>query len=195
MDPFGNATHTALAFPILGEDVLITGAGLIGTMATGICRFAGARHVVVTDLSDYRLDIARRMGATLCVNPGKGQSVKWAMQQLGIKGFDVGLEMSGSPAAFREMVDSMYKGSNIAQLGILPPSTTVEWSEIIFNALTIKGIYGRQMWETWYKMRQMLLSGLDLTPVITHRFKIDDFQQGFDVMESGLCGKVILEWD
>lgn len=195
MDPFGNATHTALAFPILGEDVLITGAGLIGTMATGICRFAGARHVVVTDLSDYRLDIARRMGATLCVNPGKGQSVKWAMQQLGIKGFDVGLEMSGSPAAFSEMVDSMYKGSNIAQLGILPPSTTVEWSEIIFNALTIKGIYGRQMWETWYKMRQMLLSGLDLTPVITHRFKIDDFQQGFDVMESGLCGKVILEWD
>ncbi len=195
MDPFGNATHTALAFPILGEDVLITGAGLIGTMATGICRFAGARHVVVTDLSDYRLDIARRMGATLCVNPDKGQSVKWAMQQLGIKGFDVGLEMSGSPAAFREMVDSMYKGSNIAQLGILPPSTTVEWSEIIFNALTIKGIYGRQMWETWYKMRQMLLSGLDLTPVITHRFKIDDFQQGFDVMESGLCGKVILEWD
>ena len=195
MDPFGNATHTALAFPILGEDVLITGAGLIGTMATGICRFAGARHVVVTDLSDYRLDIARRMGATLCVNPGKGQSVKWAMQQLGIKGFDVGLEMSGSPAALREMIDSMYKGSNIAQLGILPPSTTVEWSEIIFNALTIKGIYGRQMWETWYKMRQMLLSGLDLTPVITHRFKIDDFQQGFDVMESGLCCKVILEWD
>lgn len=193
MDPFGNATHTALAFSVLGEDVLITGAGLIGTMATGICRFAGARHVVVTDLSDYRLDIARKMGATLCVNPTKGQSVKWAMEQLGIKGFDVGLEMSGSPVAFREMVSCMYKGSNIAQLGILPPTTTVDWGEIIFNALTIKGIYGRQMWETWYKMKQMLLSGFDLTPVITHHFRFDDFQAGFDVMESGLCGKVILE--
>lgn len=195
MDPFGNATHTALAFPVLGEDVLITGAGLIGTMATGICRFAGARHVVVTDLSDYRLDIARKMGATICVNPTKGQSVKGAMQELGIKGFDVGLEMSGSPAAFREMVEAMYKGSNIAQLGILPPATTVDWSEIIFNALTIKGIYGRQMWETWYKMKQMLLSGLDLSPVITHRFKVADFQKAFDIMESGLCGKVILDWE
>lgn len=195
MDPFGNATHTALAFPVLGEDVLITGAGLIGTMATGICRFAGARHVVVTDLSDYRLAIARKMGATICVNPSKGQSVKGAMQELGIKGFDVGLEMSGAPAAFREMIDAMYKGSNIAQLGILPPTTTVDWSEIIFNALTIKGIYGRQMWETWYKMRQMLLSGLDLSPVITHRLKVADFQQGFDIMESGLCGKVVLDWE
>lgn len=195
MDPFGNATHTALAFPVLGEDVLITGAGLIGTMATGICRYAGARHIVVTDLSDYRLEIAKKMGATLCVNPTKGESVQQAMTQLGIRGFDVGLEMSGSPVAFREMVASMYKGSNIAQLGILPPNTQVDWSDIIFNAITIKGIYGRQMWETWYKMRQMLLSGLNLTPVITHRFKIDDFQAGFDVMESGICGKVILEWD
>ena len=151
--------------------------------------------MVVTDLSDYRLAIARKMGATICVNPSKGQSVKGAMQELGIKGFDVGLEMSGAPAAFREMIDAMYKGSNIAQLGILPPTTTVDWSEIIFNALTIKGIYGRQMWETWYKMRQMLLSGLDLSPVITHRLKVADFQQGFDIMESGLCGKVILDWE
>lgn len=195
MDPFGNATHTALAFNLLGEDVLITGAGLIGTIATGICRFAGARHVVVTDLSDYRLDIARKMGASVCVNPTKGESLTGAMKQLGIRGFDVGLEMSGSPVAFREMVDNMYKGSNIAQLGILPPSTTVDWGKIIFNALTIKGIYGRQMWETWYKMRMMLLSGLDLTPVITHHFNIDDFQKGFDVMESGQCGKVILNWE
>lgn len=194
MDPFGNATHTALAFPVLGEDVLITGAGLIGTMATGICKFAGARHIVVTDLSDYRLDIARKMGATLCVNPTKGETVRQAMDQLGIHGFDVGLEMSGSPVAFNEMLNSMYKGSNIAQLGILPSTTQVNWSDIIFNALTIKGITGRQMWETWYAMKQMILSGLDLTPVITHHFSFDDFQKGFDVMCSGQCGKVILEW-
>lgn len=193
MDPFGNATHTAIAFPVLGEDVLITGAGLIGTMATGICRFAGARHIVVTDLSDYRLDIAKRMGATVVVNESKGETVAGAMKQLGIRGFDVGLEMSGAPQAFNEMVDSMYKGSKIAQLGILPSTTQANWGKIIFNALTIKGIYGRNMWETWYMMRQMLLSGLDLRPVITHHFSFDDFQKGFDVMVSGKCGKVILE--
>ncbi len=195
MDPFGNATHTALSFPLIGEDVLITGAGLIGTMATAICRFAGARHIVVTDISDYRLNIAKQMGATLAINPSKGETVKQAMAQLHMRGFDIGLEMSGSPVAFREMIDSMYKGSKIAQLGILPDTTTVNWSEIIFNALTIKGIYGREMWETWYQMEQMLISGIDLTPVITHRFHIDDFQKGFDVMESGLCGKVILNWE
>ncbi len=195
MDPFGNATHTACSFPVLGEDVLITGAGLIGTMATGICKFAGARHVVVTDLNDYRLDIAKRMGATVTVNASKGETVQQAMDKLGIKGFDVGLEMSGSPVAFRDMISHMYKGSNIAQLGILPPTTTVNWDDIIFNAITIKGIYGREMWETWYKMKQMILSGLDLTPVITHHFDVDDFQKGFDVMESGLCGKVILNWE
>jgi len=193
MDPFGNATHTALAFPVLGEDVLITGAGLIGTMATGICRFAGARHIVVTDLSEYRLDIARRMGATITVNGSRGETVAQAMKQLGIRGFDVGLEMSGAPQAFNEMVDSMYKGSKIAQLGILPTSTQANWGKIIFNALTIKGIYGRNMWETWYMMKQMLLSGIDLSPVITHHFAFDDFQKGFDVMVSGRCGKVILE--
>ncbi len=195
MDPFGNATHTALSFPLIGEDVLITGSGLIGTMATAICRFAGARHIVVTDISDYRLNIAKQMGATLAINPSKGETVKQAMEQLHMRGFDIGLEMSGSPVAFREMIDSMYKGSKIAQLGILPDTTTVNWSEIIFNALTIKGIYGREMWETWYQMEQMLISGIDLTPVITHRFHIDDFQKGFDVMESGLCGKVILNWE
>ena len=194
MDPFGNATHTALSFPLLGEDVLITGAGLIGTMATAIAKFAGAKHIVVTDLSDYRLEIARKMGATCTVNAKRGETLDEAMQKQGIRGFDVGLEMSGSPIAFRDMVSHMYNGSKIAQLGILPPTTTVDWSEIIFKALTIKGIYGREMWETWYMMEQMLVSGLDLSPVITHHFAIDDFQQGFDIMESGQCGKVILEW-
>jgi len=195
MDPFGNATHTALSFPLIGEDVLITGAGLIGTMATGICRFAGARNIVVTDLSDYRLEIAKKMGATITVNPTKGETVEAAMKALNMRGFDIGLEMSGAPVAFRGMVENMYKGSKIALLGILPNSTTVDWSEIIFNALTLKGIYGREMWETWYKMEQMLITGFDLSPVITHRYEIDDFQQGFDVMESGLCGKVILNWE
>lgn len=195
MDPFGNATHTALSFPVLGEDVLITGAGLIGTMATAICKFAGARHIVVTDLSEYRLEIARKMGATHTVNGRNGETVEGARKELKLRGFDVGLEMSGAPTAFREMIDNMYNGSKIALLGILPNSTTVDWNEIIFKALTLKGIYGREMWETWYKMQQMLLSGLDLSPVITHRYSIDDFQQGFDVMESGQCGKVILNWD
>ncbi len=195
MDPFGNATHTALSFPLIGEDVLITGAGLIGSMATAICRFAGARYVVVSDLSDYRLEIARKMGATLTVNPSKGESIRQAVEKLGMRGFDVGLEMSGSPAAFREMIDNMYNGSKISLLGILPNNTTVDWNEIIFKALTLKGIYGREMWETWYQMEQMLISGIDLTPVITHRFSIDEYQKGFEVMESGQCGKVILSWD
>ncbi len=193
MDPFGNATHTALAFPLLGEDVLITGAGLIGTMAAGICRFAGAKNIVVTDLNDLRLDIAKKMGATVCVNTGKGETVKDAMKQLGIRGFDIGLEMSGAPAAFNDMINHMYRGGNIAQLGILPHNTQVNWSDVIFNALTIKGITGRRMWETWYQMEQMLLGGLDLSPVITHRFAFDDFQKGFDIMVSGQCGKVLLE--
>ncbi|MDP4276522.1 MAG: L-threonine 3-dehydrogenase [Bacteroidota bacterium] len=195
MDPFGNATHTALSFPLTGEDVLITGAGLIGTMATGICRFAGARYIVVTDLSDYRLEIAKKMGATVTVNPTKGESVEQVMRDLHMRGFDIGLEMSGSPIAFQNLIDNMYNGSKVALLGILPNSTTVDWNKIIFKALTLKGIYGREMWETWYKMEQMLITGLDLTPVITHRFEIDDFQKGFDVMESGQCGKVILNWE
>jgi threonine 3-dehydrogenase len=195
MDPFGNATHTALSFPLIGEDVLITGAGLIGTMATAICRFAGARYVVVSDLSDYRLEIARKMGATLTINPTKGETIEDAIKQLKMSGFDIGLEMSGSPAAFESMVATMYNGSKIALLGILPDTTTVDWGRFIFKALTLKGIYGREMWETWYQMEQMLISGLDLSPVITHRFPIDNFQKGFDVMESGECGKVILNWE
>jgi threonine 3-dehydrogenase len=195
MDPFGNATHTALSFPLIGEDVLITGAGLIGNMVTAICRFAGARYIVVSDLSEYRLEIARKMGATLTVNISKGETVANAVKQLGMRGFDVGLEMSGSPAGFREMVANMYNGSKISLLGILPNNTTVDWNAIIFKALTLKGIYGREMWETWYQMEQMIISGLDLTPVITHRFPIDEFQKGFDVMEEGHCGKVILDWE
>ncbi|MDR0371707.1 MAG: L-threonine 3-dehydrogenase [Prevotellaceae bacterium] len=194
MDPFGNATHTALSFPLIGEDVLITGAGLIGSMAAAICRFAGARYIVVSDLSDYRLDIAKRMGATLTVNPTKGETVEDAIRQLGMRGFDIGLEMSGSPAAFEGMIENMYNGSKIALLGILPDSTTVNWGKIIFKALTLKGIYGREMWETWYQMEQMLISGIDISPIITHRFPVDDFRKGFDIMESGQCGKVILDW-
>ena len=195
MDPFGNATHTALSFPMIGEDVLITGAGLIGTMATGISRFAGARYIVVSDFSDYRLEIAKKMGATITVNPSKGETIQGAMKELRMRGFDVGLEMSGAPSAFRDMIDNMYNGSKISLLGILPNTTTVDWNKIIFKALTLKGIYGREMWETWYKMEQMLISGFDLNPVITHRFGIDEFQQGFDIMESGQCGKVILSWE
>jgi threonine 3-dehydrogenase len=195
MDPFGNATHTALSFPLLGEDVLVTGAGLIGSMAIAIAKYSGARFIVASDLSDYRLEIARQMGATLTVNPSKGEKIADAVKKLGMRGFDVGLEMSGSPKAFIEMIGSMYNGSNISLLGILPSNFEVPWSDIIFKAITMKGIYGREMWETWYKMEQMIIGGINLNPVITHRFNIDEFQKGFDVMESGECGKVILEWD
>lgn len=195
MDPFGNATHTALSFPLIGEDVLITGAGLIGSMATAICRFAGARNIVVSDLSDYRLDIAKKMGATITVNPSKGETIEETIKQLKMHGFDIGLEMSGSPIAFESMIENMYNGSKIALLGILPNSTTVAWDKIIFKALTLKGIYGREMWETWYQMEQMLITGLDLSPVITQRLSINEYQQGFNIMESGQCGKVILNWE
>ena len=195
MDPFGNATHTALSFPVLGEDVLITGAGLIGSMATAICRFAGARYIVVSDISDYRLELAKKMGATMTINPAKGETIEDAIDTLKMNGFDIGLEMSGSPQAFDSMISNMYNGSKISLLGILPNTTTVDWSKIIFKALTLKGIYGREMWETWYQMEQMLISGIDLSPIITHRMHIDDFQEGFDIMESGQCGKVILSWD
>lgn len=195
MDPFGNATHTALSFPVIGEDVLITGAGLIGSMAAAICRFAGARYIVVSDLSDYRLSIAKQMGATLTVNPTKGETVAEAVRQLKMSGFDVGLEMSGSPKAFNEMLDTMYNGSKISLLGIQPSGTAIDWDKVIFKALTLKGIYGREMWETWYQMEQMLISGINLSPIITHRFSVDDFQKGFEVMDGGECGKVILNWD
>lgn len=195
MDPFGNATHTALSFPVLGEDVLITGAGLIGSMATAICRFAGARYIVVSDLSDYRLDIAKKMGATVTVNPTKGESVAQAMKDLKMHGFDIGLEMSGSPKAFNEMLDVMYNGSKISLLGIQPAGTAIDWDKVIFKALTLKGIYGREMWETWYQMEQMLITGIDLSPIITHRMKVDDYLEGFEIMDGGQCGKVILDWE
>ena len=195
MDPLGNATHTALSFPVLGEDVLITGAGLIGSMAVAICRFAGSRYVVVSDLSDSRLEIAKIMGATKTVNPSKEEKINDAVKSLGMVGFDVGLEMSGSPKAFEEMIQNMYNGSSIALLGILPNETTVPWDKIIFKALRIKGIYGREMFETWYMMEQMLISGLDVSPIITHRLSFEDFQKGFDAMESGNSGKVILDWE
>jgi len=195
-DPFGNATHTTLSFPMLGEDVLITGAGLIGSIAVAICRFVGARHIVVTDLSDYRLDLAKKMGATRVVNPKKGEKIKDVMKELGMSnGFDVGLEMSGSPAAFNDMLKYMYNGGKVAMLGILPNGTGIDWDNVIFKGLELKGIYGREMFETWYKMEQMIRSGLDITPIITHKFKIDDFQKGFDIMKSGKSGKVILDWE
>lgn len=194
MDPFGNATHTALSFPLIGEDVLITGAGLIGSMATAICRFAGARYIVVSDLNDYRLNIAKQMGATVTINPARGETVASAMKTLGMRGFDIGLEMSGSPKAFDEMLENMYNGSKISLLGLMPAGTGIDWDKVIFKALTLKGIYGREMWETWYQMEQMLITGINLKPIITHRFAINDFQKGFEVMESGQCGKVLLEW-
>ncbi len=193
-DPFGNAVHTALSFPVLGEDVLITGAGPIGLMAIPVVRHAGARHIVVTDLNPYRLELARKMGATLAVNPAE-VSVAETQKQLGMQeGFDVGLEMSGNPSAFKEMIANMSHGAKVAMLGIPANPMPIDWRQVIFNMLTIKGIYGREMYETWYKMTVMLESGLDITPVITHRFCYCDFEKGFEVMRSGESGKVILNW-
>ncbi|MEN8202360.1 MAG: L-threonine 3-dehydrogenase [Bacteroidota bacterium] len=194
MDPFGNATHTALSFPLIGEDVLVTGAGLIGNMAVSVARFAGARYVVATETSSYRAELAAKMGATRVVNPLK-ENLREVMDELGMIGFDIGLECSGAPAAFNQLVEHMYNSGKISLLGILPSSTRVDWNRIIFKGLTMKGIYGREMYETWYQMEQMLLSGLDISPIITHRYSIDDFQQGFDIMAEGNCGKVILSWD
>jgi threonine 3-dehydrogenase len=194
-DPLGNATHTALSFDVLGEDVLITGAGPIGCMATGIVRHAGARHVVVTDVNPFRLEIAKKMGATIALDVRRG-SIADTQKQLGMKeGFDVGMEMSGNPQAFRDLLTSMCHGGKIALLGILPPATAVDWDTVIFNSLTLKGIYGREMYETWYKMTVMLQSGLDITPVITHRFHYSEFEKGFEAMRSGVSGKVILTWE
>jgi threonine 3-dehydrogenase len=194
LDPFGNAVHTALSFDLIGEDVLITGAGPIGIMAAAVCRFAGARYVVITDVNDYRLDLARQMGATRTINVTE-ERLEDAMRELGMSnGFDIGLEMSGNPSAFNSMINNMYNGGHIGILGFLPPTTEISWDQVIFKGLHLKGVYGREMFETWYKMTQMLRSGLDITPVITHRFAMKDFQQGFDVMRRGECGKVILEW-
>ncbi len=195
LDPFGNAAHTALSFNTVGEDVLITGAGPIGIMAVAICKHIGARHVVISDINDYRLDLAKKLGATRTVNVSK-ESIKDCMGELGMtEGFDIGLEMSGNAQAFRDMVDTMNHGGKIAMLGIPPGETAIDWSRVIFKGLQIKGIYGREMFETWYKMVSMLQSGLDIDKIITHRFNIDDFQNGFEAMLSGKSGKVILSWD
>jgi threonine 3-dehydrogenase len=193
-DPFGNAVHTALSFPVLGEDVLITGAGPIGVMAIPVVKHAGARYVVATDLNPFRLEMACRMGATLAVNPTE-TSLADVQKQLGMtEGFDVGLEMSGSPQALSDMIANMSHGGKIAILGIPSKKTPMDWNPVIFNMITIKGIYGREMYETWYKMSVMLESGVDISPVITHRFSYADFQKGFDAMISGNTGKVVLDW-
>jgi len=193
-DPFGNAVHTALSFPVLGEDVLVTGAGPIGIMAALVARLAGARHVVITDVNPYRLALAERAGVTLAVNT-QAERLKDVQKRLSMKeGFDVGLEMSGSPIAFREMLENMSHGGKIAMLGIPSAEIAIDWHQVIFNMLTIKGIYGREMFETWYKMTVMLESGLDISPVITHRFPWQDYQKGFDVLRSGNSGKVLLDW-
>ncbi len=195
LDPLGNATHTALSFDLVGEDVLITGAGPIGVMAVSIARFAGARHIVVTDVNDYRLGLARKMGASRALNVTR-ETIDECMRDLAMEeGFDVGMEMSGNPDAFRDMVRTMHHGGKIAMLGIPPGDMAINWNELIFKGLVIKGIYGREMFETWYKMSSMLQSGLNMEPVITHHFDIDEFQPAFELMESGQTGKVILHWN
>ncbi len=193
-DPFGNAVHTALSFPVLGEDVLITGAGPIGIMAAAIVKHAGARFVVITDVNDYRLALAKKLGATVALNVKTG-NLRDVQKQLGMReGFDVGLEMSGNPVAFRDMIDNMCHGGKIAMLGIPTEPMAIDWNKVVFNMLTIKGIYGREMYETWYQMSVMLESGLTIAPVITHRLPYTEFEAGFAAMKSGECGKVILNW-
>ncbi len=194
LDPFGNAAHTALSFDLVGEDVLITGAGPIGIMAAAICRHVGARHVVITDVNPYRLELAKKMGAHRTVNVAK-EKLRDVMPELNmVEGFDVGLEMSGVPAAFRDMLDVMNHGGKVAMLGIPPDETAIDWTQVIFKGLTIKGIYGREMFETWYKMIALIQGGLDLTPMITHRFDVADYLEGFKTMGSGKSGKVVLSW-
>ena len=194
LDPLGNAVHAALSFDLVGEDVLITGAGPIGIMASAICRHVGARHIVITDVNDYRLDLAKKMGASRTVNV-TNEKLDDVIPQLGMtEGFDVGLEMSGVATAFRDMLRTMHHGGRIGLLGIPPGDTAIDWNQVIFKGLVIKGIYGREMFETWYKMASMIQSGLDVTPVITHHFGVDEFQKGFETMRSGQSGKVILDW-
>ena len=195
LDPLGNATHTALSFDLVGEDVLITGAGPIGVMACAIARYAGARHVVITDVNDYRLGLAEKMGATVALNASRG-TIDDTMKTLGMtEGFDVGMEMSGNSQAFGDLLRTMHHGGKVAVLGIPPGEMAIDWTEIIFKGLVIKGIYGREMFETWYKMTSMLQSGLNVEPIITHHFGIDEFQPAFELMESGQTGKVILNWN
>lgn len=193
-DPFGNAVHTALSFPVLGEDVLITGAGPIGVMAAAVARHAGARFVVVTDINPFRLGLARKMGATMTVDV-RSESVAEVQKKLGMReGFDIGLEMSGNPQAFRDMLSNMCHGGRIAMLGIPEGEMAVDWNTVVFNMLTIKGIYGREMYETWYQMAVLVQSGLDITPVITHRFHYSEFEKAFEIMKSGESGKILLNW-
>ncbi len=193
-DPFGNAVHTALSFPVLGEDVLVTGAGPIGIMAAAVAKHAGARYVVITDVNPYRLELATKVGVTMAVDPRK-TSLQEVQQKLGMReGFDVGLEMSGNASAFRDMLANMSHGGKIAMLGIPAEQIAIDWNKVIFNMLTIKGIYGREMYETWYKMTVMLESGLDIEPVITHHFPWQEYEKGFAVMHTGNSGKVILDW-
>jgi len=192
-DPYGNAAHCALEFDVVGEDVLITGAGPIGIIAAGICKHVGARNVVVTDVNDYRLKLAADMGATRVVNVAR-QSLAEVMKDLHMEGFDVGLEMSGNPKAFNDMLASMYHGGRIALLGILPNGAGIDWDKVIFKGLVLHGIYGRRMYETWYKMTQLVQSGFPLHKALTHQVHIDDFQKGFDLMASGQCGKVVCSW-
>ena len=194
LDPFGNATHTALSYDLVGEDVLITGAGPIGIMAVAIARFVGARHIVITDVNDYRLGLARKKGASVALNVNEG-SIDTVIKDLGMKeGFDVGMEMSGNPTALRDMLRTMHHGGKMAILGIPPGETAIDWGEVIFKGLEIRGIYGREMFETWYKMSSMLQSGLNIDEIITHRFPIDEYQEAFDLMTSGQSGKIILDW-
>ncbi len=193
-DPYGNAAHTALSFDVLGEDVLITGAGPIGIMAAAIAEFSGARYVVITDINDYRLELAKKMGNFRTVNTKK-ETLKDVMKELGMKeGFDVGMEMSGNGIAFNDMINHMTHGGKIAMLGIQDSDTRIDWNKVVFNGLQIKGIYGREMFETWYKMQAMLKAGLDITPVISHRYHYTEFEKGFEAMISGKSGKVILDW-
>ena len=195
-DPFGNAVHTALSFDLVAEDVLITGAGPIGAMACAVARHAGARNVVITDINDYRLDLAVQMGATRAVNVAREDLWGVAQSELGMsEGFDVGLEMSGSGAALNQMLRAMNHGGKVALLGIPAAGVTIDWNDVIFKGLQIKGIYGREMFETWYKMAALVQSGLDLSPIITHHYGIQEFQQGFEAMRSGQSGKVILDWE
>ena len=194
-DPLGNATHTTLQWDLVGEDVLITGAGPIGCMATAIAKKSGARKIVVTDVNPVRLALALRMGATRVVDVSR-ENLHDVQREIGMKeGFDVGLEMSGSPRALNDMIDNMYHGGRIALLGIMPEKAAIDWNKVVFNMLTIRGIYGREMYETWYKMTALIQSGLDITPVITHRFPFTEFQEGFRLMRSGQSGKIILDWE
>ena len=194
MDPLGNATHTTLSYPIIGEDVLVTGAGLIGSLCIAIARFAGARYVIATETNEFRRQLAQNFGANKVINP-RIESLDSVLAEYKMHGFDIGLECSGSNLALNDMVSHMYNSGKISILGIPPSETAIDWHHVIFKGLTLKGIYGREMFETWYQMEQMLMSGLDISPIITHRFHYTDFEKAFEIMNEGNCGKIILNWE